>query len=49
MELTTKQPNYKDFFVASCSGYSKRMRLTEHADIPSAANEPNQRMKFAAG
>jgi hypothetical protein len=41
MELTTKQSNNKDFFVASCPGCSKRMRLTEHTDIPSVENEPN--------
>jgi hypothetical protein len=49
MELTTKQPNNKDFFVTSGSGCPKRMRLPEHADIPSAANESNQRLKSAAG
>ena len=28
MELTTKQPNNKDFFVTLCSGCPKRMRPT---------------------
>jgi hypothetical protein len=38
MELPAKQPNYKDFFTASCTGHSKRMRLLEHAGIPQVRN-----------
>jgi hypothetical protein len=39
MELTTKQSNNKDFFVASCPGCSKRMRLSGQVWFPTLAYE----------